>query len=272
MPAPKRLHPSSLNGWYGKKIRKLREVRGLTQAQLGELVRLSRSRIAQFELGTDVPPFDIAQLLDRALEADGDLVELWDYLDRSRDDRWSEKLIDAESKAKKIQHYTDTIPAMFQTREYATVMLRAGIPFYGGNLEEKLALRMKRQQFLDGPKPPWIWSVLDEAALYRDLDQPEVMRDQLEHLLKLAERRHINIQVVPFRQETLITGIGMTFIFTLRDGRTAMYREGPADAMFITDPDVVEPFSALYDHLQAEALAPSTTIRFIRKAIEDRYQ
>ncbi|MEU5427680.1 helix-turn-helix transcriptional regulator [Streptomyces olivoreticuli] len=270
MPAPKRLHPSSLNGWYGKKIRKLREARGLTQAQLGDLVRLSRSRIAQYELGTDVPPFDIAQLLDKVLDAGGDLVELWDYLKHSRDDRWSDKLVDAESKAKKIQHYMDVIPGLLQTREYAAAMLRAGVPFFGGDAEGKVENRMARQAVLNGSNPPWVWSVLDESALYRTLGHPDVMRDQLLHLLKLGEQPRINVQVIPFGQDTLFPDIGLTSIFVLRDGRTVVYRQDPADARLITAPDDVEPYVALYDHLQAEALSPRASIEFIRRVVEEK--
>ncbi|MFF4533074.1 Scr1 family TA system antitoxin-like transcriptional regulator [Streptomyces sp. NPDC001407] len=271
MPAPKRLHPSSLNEWYGKKIRKLRIARGLSQEQLGELVRLSRSRIAQYELGTDVPPLDIVRLLDKVLEAGDDLIELWDYLTHGRDDRWAEKLVDAESQAKKIQHYTDTIPGLLQTREYATAMLRAGVPFFGGDPDEKVEIRMGRQDVLGGSNPPWIWSVLDESALYRTLGQPDVMRDQLLHLIKLGEQPRINVQVIPFGQDTLIAGIGLTSIFSLRDGRTVVYRQEPTDPKFITAPDDVEPFVALYDHLQAEALSPRASIGFIRQVVEEKY-
>ncbi len=271
MPAPKRLHPSSLNGWYGKKIRKLREARGLTQAQLGELVRLSRSRIAQFELGTDIPPLDIVRLLDKVLDAGDDLIELWDYLKLSRDDRWSDKLIDAESKAKKIQHYMHSIPALLQTREYASVMLRAGVPFFGGDADEKVENRMARQAILDGPNPPWVWSVLDESALYRSFGCVDVLRGQLLHLLEITQKPRVNVQIIPHDQDTLLTGLGTATIFDLRDGRTVIWQEGPAEGKFITDLDGVDPTVYLYDHLKAEALQPKVSSTFIRKVLEEKY-
>lgn len=271
MPAPKRLHPSSLNEWYGKKIRKLRIARGLTQEQLGERVRLSRSRIAQYELGTDVPPLDIVRLLDEALDADGDLVELWDYLDRSRDAKWAERLVDAESKSRKIQHYMHSIPALLQTSDYADVMLRAGVPFFGGDADEKVERRMARQAVLEGPNPPWVWSVLDESALYRSFGCADALRGQLLHLLELTRRPRINVQIIPHDQDTLLTGLGTATIFDLRDGRTVIWQEGPATGEFITDLDSVSPTVDLYDHLKAAALQPKASNALIRKVLEEKY-
>ena len=42
-----------------------------------------------------------------------------------------------------------------------------------------------------------LWSVLDECALQRLVGGAEVLRAQLDHLRKMAERTNIEIQVLP---------------------------------------------------------------------------
>ncbi|MFC5722071.1 Scr1 family TA system antitoxin-like transcriptional regulator [Streptomyces gamaensis] len=271
MPAPKRFEPTDLNKWFALKITSLREAKGWSRQDLADAVRLSYSRIAQYERAEGVPPEDITKILDEVLESGGILTEAWPYLEHgSPDTKWAHKLTEAESKATKIRYYIHSVPGLLQTREYATVMLRSGIPFYGGDLDQKVDFRMERQAVLDAPNPPWIWTVLDESALYRTFGHADIMRDQLVHLLDLMRRPHVNVQIIPHDDGTLITGMGTTSIFELRDGRTVVYREEP-EAAFVTDVDRVAPFVRLYDHLQAEALSPTRSREFIRRVVEEKY-
>jgi hypothetical protein len=48
------------------------------------------------------------------------------------------------------------------------------------------------------PEPPRVWAVLDEAAVRRVIGDAAVMRDQLRHLIGLAELPHVAIHVMPF--------------------------------------------------------------------------
>jgi transcriptional regulator with XRE-family HTH domain len=57
-------------------LRRLRQARGLSLADLGHLVSYSRKAIWDFEQGRRVPGPDVVQALDRALSADGYLVQL----------------------------------------------------------------------------------------------------------------------------------------------------------------------------------------------------
>ena len=49
---------------------------------------------------------------------------------------------------------------------------------------------MRRQRILAGPDAVKLWVVMDEAALLRPVGGPATMRAQIEHLLKIGERRH----------------------------------------------------------------------------------
>ncbi|WP_171172133.1 helix-turn-helix transcriptional regulator [Streptomyces sp. I05A-00742] len=272
MPAPKRIEPTNLNEWFGAKIRELREARGWTQARLGEAVRLSGSRIAQFERAEDVPPKDITELLDEALGAGGLLVEMRPLLDRSWDKKWPEEIDGVEEVATRIQQYTYAIPGFFQTPEYATSMLSEGFSFFGGDLNARIRVRLSRPDVMAGPFQPWIRCVMDESALYRAVCPPAVMHDQLLHLLKSCEQPRVSIQILPFSNNRIVaTALGLATVWTLADGRTVVYQESMNSGHFVTKPSEVALYTSLLDQFQADALPTQATMDFIRGVLEDRY-
>lgn len=272
MPAPRRIEPANINEWYGLKIRDLREARDWTQAQLGEAVSLSGGRIAQFERAEGVPPKDIAKLLDEVLGSGGLLVEMRPFLRRNWHQKWPEDIADVETRAARIQVFSYVVPGFLQTREYATALLGAGVPFWGGDLDKSVEVRMERQNVLDGPNQPWLRCIMDESALHRAVCAPDVMRDQLVYLLKMCERPRVTVQVLPFaHNRVFVTGIGLATVWTLSDGRTVVYQEGVNDGGFVTDPGRVSLFVSLYDQLHADALSIDVSMDRIRKALEERH-
>ncbi|GAA0425163.1 helix-turn-helix transcriptional regulator [Streptomyces luteireticuli] len=272
MPAPKRNEPTNLNEWFGRKIRELREALGWTQARLGEEVNLSGGRIAQFERAEDVPPKDITELLDKALGAGGLLMELRPLLTRSWEEKWPEDICDIEEQATRIQQFNYTIPAFFQTPEYAMALLGAGVPFVGGDLAEKVKLRLSRRDVVDGLSHPWLRCVVDESALYRAVCPPDIMRAQLLHLLKECEEPRVTVQVLPFANSRMVVpGMGLATIWTLSDGRTLAYQETVDSGYFVTKPSVVSLYTSLFDQFQADALPTDASLALIRRVLEDRY-
>ena len=57
---------------------------------------------------------------------------------------------------------------------------------------------MERQRILTREDRPRLWAVLDEAVIRRVVGGPEVMREQLRHLIDCAEQGKTTLQVVPF--------------------------------------------------------------------------
>lgn len=43
---------------------------------------------------------------------------------------------------------------------------------------------MKRQEIYNRAKPPHIWAIIDESVIWSAVGSREVMREQLEHLLR----------------------------------------------------------------------------------------
>src|SRR5699024_4020750 len=65
-------------------------------------------------------------------------------------------------------------------------------------VEQRVAMRMRRQQLLRRPDAPKLWVVMDESVLHRPVGGPAVQRGQIEHLLDVtADLPNISLQVVP---------------------------------------------------------------------------
>lgn len=61
----------------GAELRRYRRRAKLTQRKLGEMVGRTGQSISGYELGDEAPAPDIVEALDRALEADGELLRLY---------------------------------------------------------------------------------------------------------------------------------------------------------------------------------------------------
>ncbi|UIX32128.1 DUF5753 domain-containing protein [Streptomyces sp. GQFP] len=91
-------------------------------------------------------------------------------------------------------------------------------------LEERVSLRMGRQERLCTPDRPELWAVLDEAVLRRPVGGQVVMCEQLARLLGTTAEPHITVQVLPFDQgeHDVLTGHD-----PIRDGGQPPWSEGP---------------------------------------------
>ena len=238
MPAPKELDPSaSLAALYGAKLRKLRGRAGWTQRELGDKVPIAHSRIAQFELGNETPPKDVSSKLDALLGADGDLTDLWGHIKRTPYPDWARAFVAHEAKATKMLKYmAHTVPGLLQTAAYAGALLRVSRPRdTDAQIEELVSARLERQALLGGVVPPLMWCVLDEAVIRRPVGGLIVMRDQLDHLLCMAQTPHVVVQLLPFdKGEHPVMGGSLTLL-SFEKGQDVAYTESSHSGELVED-------------------------------------
>ncbi|WP_327068420.1 helix-turn-helix domain-containing protein [Kitasatospora sp. NBC_01302] len=272
MPAPKELDPTaSLEAYLGAQIRKRREAKGLTQKELGQMVFVSHNRIAQIELATDPPGRELIKLLDAALDARGDLVDLWKHVATPGARNYASLFLKRQGQARIINEYGLVIPGLCQTEAYVRAMFATGTVLDGGTVEEWTPIRLARQEIFDREDPPWYRVTLDEAALHRNVGGREVMRGQLAHLLEMNERPRTEVQVVPFGMLDLSAMGGSLCLLTMPDGCRTAYTEGLHTGQFYEEADQVARLALVYDRVQAAALSPELSAAFIRNVMEDRY-
>jgi len=91
------------------------------------------------------------------------------------------------------------MPALLQTEDYARAIIKAIAPKIDTAIhQQRVEVRMRRQQLLDSANPPRYRILLDEAALRRRVGGPVVMAAQFDKVLDAARQGKAAVQVIPF--------------------------------------------------------------------------
>jgi Domain of unknown function (DUF5753) len=159
------------------------------------------------------------------------------------------------------------IPGILQTTDYAGALMRrrpGELPTE--TIDQRVDIRMARQQVLTGDDPARLRAVIDEAALRRDAGSPEVMKAQMEHLLATADLPRVELQVIPFSAGTHADTQGPFTILEFRDPTDlpAVYTENVAGEFFVERPEEVERFQLAFERLTAIAPSPEDSIAMIK--------
>ena len=119
---------------------------------------------------------------------------------------------------------------------------------------------------------PQLWAVIDEAVLLRVLGGREVMREQLAHLVELAGRSHVTVQVVPLDvTNASAPAMPITYLRFGGDLPDVVYLEHIKSANFLEDQDETEEYRVALDRLADEALTPRESLELLRETMERRY-
>jgi transcriptional regulator with XRE-family HTH domain len=94
----------------------------------------------------------------------------------------------------------DLLPGLLQTEPYARALANAFVPPPDEQTATRqVEVRIKRQQrVFEEHDPLAVHAVITEAVLRQPVGGVKVMKDQLVHLLELAELGHVVVQVIPY--------------------------------------------------------------------------
>ncbi|MFE6482182.1 helix-turn-helix domain-containing protein [Streptomyces sp. NPDC057757] len=255
--------------YFGSELRRLRESAGLNQKQLGSIVFCTGSLIGQIETAKKVPTREFAERVDAALGTEGALSRLLGLVLRSQLPHWFQQYAEMEARATYISTFqSQVVYGLLQTEGYARAVLAAPEP---ANLEELVAARMERQRILHREKPPLVWVVLDEAALYRPMGNERVMRKQLAHLLSFGGQRRVKLQVLPFSAGEHPGLPGAFNLLRFDSDPDVVYTEDFISGHMTADPHGVGEGWLHYDQLQAAALSVRDSAALITRVMEERY-
>lgn len=285
--APAGSGPTVLRILLGAQLRRLREARQISLADAGEVIRASHSKISRLETGrVGFKDRDIADLLTlygvtdeeereavRALARRASVTGWWhDYSDILPG--WFEAYVGLEEAAAQIRAYeVQFVPGLLQTREYARAVTLSGHPDApASEIGRRVGLRMARQALLDREDAPNLWVVLDEAALRRPYGGWDVMRGQLAHLIKMARRPRVTLQVVPFEAGGHAAG-GAPFSilrFAEPDLPDVVYLEQLASALYLDKPEAVDNYLMVMERVCMDAATPAESITTLEAMLRER--
>lgn len=107
-------------------------------------------------------------------------------------------LIFTESSAKAIDGFEPIyIPGIVQTPEYARALLELGGWFDAAGIDRRVDIRMSRREVLTRYNPAQCTFYVHEHALRAMVGSPQVMLEQMLHLLFVRDRPQCSIRVVP---------------------------------------------------------------------------
>jgi transcriptional regulator with XRE-family HTH domain len=277
--------PTALRIGLGSELRRRRERAGISREVAGEALRASPAKISRLELGrVGFKERDVLDLL--TLYGVTDETERSQFLALARRANapgwwhrysdllpgWFETYLGLEQASTMIRTYElQFVPGLLQTREYARAVTLLGHEDLE-DVERRVELRLRRQEVLTAPGAPTLWAVIDEAALRRSLNGPELLRAQLDHLLAMNELPNVSVQIAPlsFGGHAAAGGPFSILRFAEPDLPDIVYLEQLTSALYLDKRSDVEHYALVMDRLCAHIEPPDRTaaiVDAIRKSI-----
>ena len=220
-------------------LRGIRESKGKSGDTVAAALKWSPSKISRYERArTGLRPREVERLLDYYDITGPRRALLLGLAEDAAQKGWWEEHADSLSEDYKqfigLEHeatsmaiwHVDVVTGLLQTEEYARHIIGSYSrvePVAPGMIGRLVRVRMRRQQVLnrDGLE---LSVVLDESVLKRRIGDDAVMYDQLQRLVKEADRPNLTLQVLPldvqhsvFGESFVIFGFGQDADAMLQD-------------------------------------------------------
>nr|WSY55378.1 helix-turn-helix domain-containing protein [Streptomyces sp. NBC_00886] len=257
---------------FGRQLKLFRERAGMDRAKLGSLTGYSASTIASFEQARRIPPPKFIDQADEVLGAGGVLSASKEEVARAQYPAFFRDAAKLEAEAVVLHVYaTQAVPGLLQTEEYARAVFAMWRPQLDGEVvEQRLTARLARQEIFSRRPAPHLSFVIEEAVLLRPLGGEAVWRGQLEHLMLIAEKRSVEIQVLPLSRQEHAGLAGPFTLMEMKDGRRIAYAEVQGDSRVHTERQRVRELERTYGTLRAQAHTPAESRALIEKLLGER--
>jgi transcriptional regulator with XRE-family HTH domain len=282
--------PTLLKMLVGVQLAGIREDFGLSQDQAARAVGFSAPKLSRIESGKGRRPpaeGDVRALLELYKTDEHEaqvLLQLlrragepgwWQRYDKRLMPEWFDRLVGLQEAATTIRTFEiQYVPGLLQTAAYTRAVVERGLPTAPAReVQRRIELRTRRRELLERADAPQLWAIIDESVLLRVLGGREVMREQLQHLLDMAQRPHVTVQIVPLDvTNASAPAIPVTYLrFGGLDLPDIVYLEHIKSAAFLEDRDETEEYRLALDRLGDEALNPRESLERLRDTMEQRY-
>lgn len=258
-----------------------------TPEKVAPKVKTTRTTITRMESGHSLPnyPF-VSALLGIYKVTDGQRDEaerLWDIaklpgtiIEHSADQppKYRAFRKDETEAARERTMQPVAVPGLLQAAGYASAVAEAASEFNHGRPEgwetRASAERQSRQQILYRENPLVLHAIIGEHVVRSEVGGPEVMADQLRHLLTMIERENITVQVVPTNAGAWSNMSGPAIILDFPDqpDPSSVYLEHAAGGSTVDNPDDVAAFVRTFERVSRDvALSPDESAELIRAVL-----
>ncbi|WP_054815229.1 helix-turn-helix domain-containing protein [Nocardia arizonensis] len=263
------------------RLRELREQRGFDSATFARKVGFTPANWSHVEKGRRVLTTTTIGPVLELLEVDGEeRAELLTLLDASKRREWwtkssaligpeLQRLYGMEFGAQSIRSYDSLlVPGLLQTEAYTRALISADVMIRPVQVEQLVAIRLRRQERLRGPQRVELTAVIGEATLLQQTGGPAVLRGQLEHLAALIdELDNIEVRIIPFAATAgaILGGSSFHLIdFAGEQLPTFGWVESAVFGGGVEDPDLVRDLGFAYLRALEQSLSRADSLALIR--------
>jgi transcriptional regulator with XRE-family HTH domain len=248
----------------GIRLRDIRKEARLTARALAEQCGWHHTKVSKIEHAVTSPSDDDLEQWCKACKADDQFDDLkatsraiesmyvewrraWRY--GLRHNQQARNSLHEQTQIFRI-YESAIIPGIFQTKDYATVVLQKVIEFnqVPNDLDEAVAARLERQRFLTSADRRFL-IVLEEQALRTRVGSVELMQAQLERVLEVMALPWVSLGIIPSMAERKIW---LSTGFWIFDQSTVRV-ETPSAELTITQRGEIAVFEKRFAWLQESA-------------------
>ncbi|KWX00696.1 XRE family transcriptional regulator [Carbonactinospora thermoautotrophica] len=275
-----RSDPSALRWLIGAELANYRKESGLSLSEVSAATGIGRAKLSHMETGRyQQYPDDIAAVLKVYGVAQRDIDRLTSLAGRADSKTWwapwahvvpdwFKTFVGLEGLAESEFAYEPiVVPGLLQTEAYAQELTRASGFVRPDHHERFVSFRLARARRLTEEEPLRLHAVIGEAALRLHVGTPEIRRAQYEHLLDLADRPNVTVQVLRPENGPHTAVTGKFTIMDFVDVRSIAYVELLDGAVYVQDPDDVRTYKMAAENLQQVALEPDESVAFIKSLL-----
>ncbi|MED7925894.1 helix-turn-helix transcriptional regulator [Nonomuraea sp. LP-02] len=264
------INPDSPRVRFGAEMRRLREAAELSQAAVAARLGCTQTQVSRLEKANRTPSRSDAERLDLLFGTSGGVsfARLYERIVAQPGNppwfrNWAEEI---EPSLLVLRSWDPLlVPGLLQTEAYARHIFSHGPRITAEEVDERVEARMRRQRVLDRQEPPMLLMLLDEGVLFRRIGEPEVMCEQLGHLLEMAQRPGLFIQVV---DPECVAGLAGAFMIAeLPNGQPdVVSSDSPTQAHITADRDVVAAIWQRYEAIRVWAYPERVSLQKIEEA------
>ncbi|MFG2835828.1 Scr1 family TA system antitoxin-like transcriptional regulator [Streptomyces zaomyceticus] len=251
---------------FGEVVKAFRKRAGLTQERFAPMVGYSVPTVASIEQGRRLPSVGFVEKSEAVLDAFGVIRAAAKHLARKPGlAKWFRQWAKLELQAVTLYTYENRlVPGLLQTPAYAKTIFDKRIPTLDDDeIEARIAARAERKKLLT-ERPHTIYSfIIEEHVLRRRTGGPQVMSQQIDHIVDICARRNIDLQIMPQSREHHAGLDGPMRLLETPENKWYAYCEGQENGLLISDSKVVSILQKRYARMRAQALSVEDSLSLL---------
>jgi transcriptional regulator with XRE-family HTH domain len=276
----------------GRYLRDLRGKARMTVRAAAEALEWSDAKIWRIETGqTAMRSLDV-EAICRVYGAPDDLTTALKALAKETKGRgwWHaygdvipdgfDLYIGLEEAVSELRWYeAELVPGLFQTAAYAHTLIRTDNPGVDDEeIERLVAVRMARQALLKRKTAaPTVAAVLDEAIVRRPVGGRDVMVEQLDRLVEIADLPTVSLRVVPFSaglHHGLMSGpfVILRFPTDVDDKATEppiVYVDGLTGELYLDKPNEIQRYDMAFTRIWDASLGEADSKELLMQTVRE---